>query len=785
MSRRAGLYLSYFFLIAACVYGGGCNGCAGAPSNFNKVTLVATNPVILEGGTTVITAMVANDTSNSGVSWTLAGVGALSGPTKSTVTYTAPASVTTETTVTIKAAAVDFPSQTASILITLEPNLAITTASLSAGNEGSAYTATVAAVGGVPSFVWSVSSGSLPAGLSLGSSNTRSATISGTPTTQGTVNFTIEVVDSEGHSSFQPLSIAIGAPLPLAVTAITLPTGSVNVVYPAASLQATGGVPPFTWFLLSGSLPPGLSLDGNGAIVGTPTQAGTFTFNVQVNDSETPPMTATGSESITVSNLALLSGNYVFEFNGYNSSGDAVAVAGSFTADGKGNLTAGVEDVNTIGGSPKNQTFTGTYTMGTDNRGLLTFSSLPSTPAYSFALNSIGSHGRIIEFDGSGIRGSGDLEIRSLSTCTDTTFNGNYAFGLVGEQIAVSGVSTAGPDVIVGSFTATGAVSPSTQGAFGPGELDANTPVRVTIQDQTVGGSYQATSEATRCSMSLSSTLQTMNFSVYPISASQSFLVETDAVSSTAPLLVSGTIQQQLGYPFLGAAGSTFTGPSIAALSGREPTGNTYVPDVAIVSLTGTGTASFTMNAVENQAGDVLQYAPFQADFEEADQYGRVATNLVTPFGPVFYMINQNTAFCIGEDQSQTSQPYPFFGIFQPQSTGPFTSSSIAGNFVVGTTAPTEPPVEDLAGAVTLANTTSTSGTVAGLENQTTSQANTSNETASGGYVILNSNSGLGSMAFSSPATATGEFFIVSPTEMLMITTTTGDANPVIDLFEQ
>jgi hypothetical protein len=788
MSRRAGLYLSYFLLFAACIYGAGCDGCAGTPAGFNKVSLATPTPVILQGGSAVITASVANDPgSSAGVSWTLTGAGSLASATTSSVTYDAPATVTAETVVTIHASAVDFPSQITSIQITVEPPVAISTTTLAAGNYGSPYTATVNATGGVPPFSWSISGGSLTPGLQLGTSSSNSVIISGTPTQQVNSNFTIRIADSTGGVSTEPLTISIGPPLPLAVSTTTPPAGTLNVSYPATTLQATGGVPPFSWVVTSGQLPPGLNMAGDGAITGTPTLAGTYPFTVQVTDSENPAMTATGSFSITVSNVALMNGNYAFELNGFTSAGNATSVAGTFTADGQGHITSGVEDVNTIGSTPKNQTFTGTFMISGDNQGLLTFSSLPGTPAYSFTINGDGSRGRLIEFDASGTRGSGDLELRSVPTCTATTFNGNYAFGLVGQQIAVSGVSAAGPDVIVGSFTAAGAVSGSAQGSLGPGELDANTPVKVTIQDKSVAGTYKATSQATRCSMILSSTVQTMNFSVYPVSSFESFVVETDTVSATAPILTAGTIQQQTGAPFTGAPGSTFSNGQVVvgALTGRAPIGNSYVPDVAVVAITGTGTSSFTMNAVENQAGTVPPPYSFSANFQEADTYGRVSTNIIQPFGPTFYMISQNTAFCIGEDESQTSQPYPFFGVFQPQATGPFTPSTIASVFVQGTGAPAEAAGPDTTGAAEFINESSTGGEFGALEDQSTSQANTPGVDVAGTYTISSATLGTGTISFSQPATASGAFLIVSPSEVLMITTTTGDANPVVEIFEQ
>ncbi len=785
MSRRAGMYLGYLFLFAACLYGGGCNGCSGAPASFNKVTLSTANPTILQGSTSLISASVANDTNNGGVTWTLSGVGSLTNATKTTVTYSAPATVAAATTVTVHATSVDYASESSSIQILVEPTVAITTTSLPAGNYGSPYSATVNSIGGVGPFSWSIISGSLTSGLSLEASNSSSVTISGTPTAQTNSNFTIQIKDSTGAVATQQLSITIGAPLPLAVSTLSLPNGSINVAY-SETLQATGGVPPFSWTIFSGSFPPGLALGTDGTITGTPTQIGDFSFTVEVSDSENPASKATKALSITVSNLGALDGNYAFEFNGFTSTGSAISVAGSFTADGEGNITNGVEDVNGTNATPKNQTFTGTYTVGADNRGTLTFSSLTNPPVYAFSISSTGFHGRLVEFDSSGTRGSGDMEFRTVSACTAGTFNGYYAFGLVGQQIAVSGISAAGPDVIVGSFSAAGAIPPGTSGSIGPGELDANTPVRVTTQDDSVSGSFQATSQATHCSMSISSTVQTMNFSVYPISSSESFMVETDTVNSTTPVLTAGTIQQQVGAPFVAGPGQMFTGTSVAALTGFFPSGNTYVPDIGLMVLSGTGTSSFTMNAIENEAGNVTPYQ-IEGTFEQADAYGRVETNIITPpFAPVFYMINQNTAYCLGELLNQ-SQPNPFFGVVQPQSTGPFSASSIASttSFVEGTTAPSEPAVQDVSGFAQFTDTNSTTGTLAGTEDQSTSKANNAAQNVAGTYTITNSAAGTGTIAFTAPGVASGAYVIVSPSEVLMITTTTSDADPTIFIFQQ
>ena len=84
----------------------------------------------------------------------------------------------------------------------------------------------------------------------------------------------------------QALSITVASQLQITTT--SLPGAIVNVIYPPQQLQASGGVPPYTWSLATGSsLPAGLTLSAAGVVSGTPTAAGSFSFTVQVKDSGT------------------------------------------------------------------------------------------------------------------------------------------------------------------------------------------------------------------------------------------------------------------------------------------------------------------------------------------------------------------------------------------------------------------------------------------------------------------------------------------------------------------
>jgi len=173
--------------------------------------------------------------------------------------------------------------------------LTITTTSLSGATVGTAYSRTLTAAGGRTPYTWTRSSGTLPAGLSLSSSGV----ISGTPTTAGTSSFTVRVTDSSSPtvSATRSLSITTAtAAAPLSITTSSLAGGTVGTSY-SRTLAATGGVTPYTWSY-SGTPPPGIVVTSAGAVSGTPTTAGTYSFTVRVADSRSTA--ATKALSLTI-----------------------------------------------------------------------------------------------------------------------------------------------------------------------------------------------------------------------------------------------------------------------------------------------------------------------------------------------------------------------------------------------------------------------------------------------------------------------------------------------------
>ncbi len=291
--------LSVLCVLVAALAISACSG--GNSSNNNNpisVTASASNSTVDGSDSVTLTASVTNDKNAAGVTWTVSGGGALTGSTTTATTYTAPAATSSKQTITVTATSVADATKSSPVTLTVQAAPAITTSSLASGTVGTTYSASLAASGGVSPYTYSVSSGTLPAGLSLSSSGT----ISGTPTSGGvgTANVTFKVTDSgtaTALSATQQLGITVAAAPAISFTTTTLAAGTINAAY-SATVTATGGAGALTFSVASGALPTGLNLSTSGTISGTPTATGTANFSVKATDAFGDTMTQSLSIAI-------------------------------------------------------------------------------------------------------------------------------------------------------------------------------------------------------------------------------------------------------------------------------------------------------------------------------------------------------------------------------------------------------------------------------------------------------------------------------------------------------
>ena len=174
----------------------------------------------------------------------------------------------------------------------VRPPLTLTTTTLADGVIGNSYWSYIYFYGGRPPFSIRVVSGGLPPGVGFSSTTAQYGyfTFQGTPTEKGRFPFAVEVADSSSPSATVTCELSISIYERLELTTTSLPEGWTGDQY-SATLSATGGLPPYTWGLVSyPSLPvPGLSLNpSTGEISGIPTAAYDDSLIFYVRDSANP-----------------------------------------------------------------------------------------------------------------------------------------------------------------------------------------------------------------------------------------------------------------------------------------------------------------------------------------------------------------------------------------------------------------------------------------------------------------------------------------------------------------
>jgi hypothetical protein len=158
------------------------------------------------------------------------------------------------------------------------PTIALSPTTLTAGTYNTAYSQAITASGGIASYTYAVTTGSLPSGVTLSSGGV----LSGTPTTSGSFNFTITATEANSHTGSQAYSWTINAPT-IALSPTSLTAGTYNTAY-SQTITASGGVASYTFAVTSGSLPSGLSLSSGGTLSGTPTTSGSYSFTITATD---------------------------------------------------------------------------------------------------------------------------------------------------------------------------------------------------------------------------------------------------------------------------------------------------------------------------------------------------------------------------------------------------------------------------------------------------------------------------------------------------------------------
>lgn len=385
-------------------------------------------------------------------------------------------------------------------------------------------------------------------------------------------------------------------------------------------------------------------------------------------NSVTPPPPAGGFSN------GSLDGQYAFSMSGEDLNGGYIARVGSFVADGKGTITAGLEDMIDGNSTPSEITFTGgTYTVQSDGRGVLSLqSSTGSGLQLSLALVS-SSQGAMIETD-LNASSDGGFALQTPSNFSVNALNGNYVLDFSG--VSFSGavplpISIIGQVVLNGNGSVTGGTLDENSGtASGP-----IVPQAGTYQLDTNGNG----SNFGRGTMSFDG----RSFAFYIVDSTHIKVIEEDLVAAT-----SGNVVQQAGS--IPAQNSAFTGSFVYVVGGVAVIG-TQGADARVARFTADGNGGIAaISYDENNNGSTrhisqgsnISNASYAIDTANAGT-GRGTFTFTDSSGGtymyVFYLLSPTQAVVQDNSPGIVAD-----GPMQIQTGSPFTNAGIAGNYAFG-----------------------------------------------------------------------------------------------------
>jgi len=712
------------------------------------------------------TATVTGSASTS-VTWTITGTGCAGdtcGTVNSSGLFTAPAVPPNPPFFSVTATSQADTTKSASATVTVVPVVTVTISPTSAKVAPSASRQFSARVTGSAntSVTWSVSgiagcSGSGCGTISAGGLYTAPAIV----TTPAVVSVKATSQADTTKSASAQVSIVTPVSITIAPTSALITVGAQRQFQATVTGSANLGV---TW-TVSGA---GCA----GSACGTITSVGLYAAPATVPNPAAVKVTARAQAdtsqsasaviTITPTNNSKMQGRYAFLFKGFDSAGVYEAAA-SFVADGNGNVTSGIEDINRTSGPHLGLAISGTYQIGGDNRGTLTLKSNLGTSTFAFALNGSARAGSLVESDNSGIRGSGAMKLQDPTAFDPSVFSGGYALSLTGA------------DAAGGRIAAIGSIFPSGVGTISGSSLDVNDAGDMMPTFGTFSGTYgvDGTGHGRATLVIPGFDGGTFNFALCAISASEYFILSIDPLSANNPIF-AGTLEAQTGLPFLT---SSFKGASIFDSTGSS--GN--LAQVTVGRMLFDGTGDIQVQFDQNQGGNIT-IAGLLTGAYSIQLNGRGVLNLDNAQNGaqsvwILYAIGPNRAFVLSSDGSVGS------GDVKPQALAPpFETGDLEGNFEFGAGEPASYQAALLSGTVFFDG----ASTFSGAEDKSYSGTFAADLPLTGKYAISQvSNNGRGVAMLTSPAASTQALWLVSGLEAVGLDVSSANTTPTVLLFEQ
>lgn len=442
-------------------------------------------------------------------------------------------------------------------------------------------------------------------------------------------------------------------------------------------------------------------------------------------------------------NESILLGHYAILLHGFQGSGNGtpVAIAGSFEADGSGNITGGEEDINNTSDVTHVTVAGGTaslYRLGPDFRGCMQLTnSLGATVVFHFSVEFQGpgvtgltaSKGRIIEYDdatgtGTGVlaRAAGVMQFQDTNSFTITQLQARYAFGLEGIDSSMGHIGTAG------SFTVGGQANSTTVGlASGlldsddAGTLQTSAPINTgSINIPAASANGRGTLTYT---YSVGTTQIQKNAAIYMVNANEFYIIDVDPFSSAQSITSGRAVATASAF-----TAATFSGTFIIHMTGSTLTGNAGSQvengNVTLGMLTMTAATTGNLN-VGTLLGTLFKYSSGNASgittqtlsggtYTVDSNTGRMTATFGpgTTNPPVFYLATDSAlsdhiaAFIVGTDTSAG------LGMAENQPSTTYGINSVKGiNSFFGNEDPSDNTVTNDIGALTVNVNGTTSST--------------------------------------------------------------------------
>jgi hypothetical protein len=723
------------------------------------------------GGQQLFTSAVTG-TSNTGVTWTLSGV-TCTGTTCGTITasglYTAPVALPNPAIVYVKATSKADISKSATATVNLVAQIKVSVTPGSAqlrvsGTQQFTGHVTGTSVTGVS---WSLS-GAGCSGVTCGtitSSGFYTAPASAPNPATITVRATSQADSSESGTAIVSLVTPIG--ISITPTAVVVIAGG-SVQFHDSVVGTTNTA--VTWSLSGASC--------SGSACGTISTTGLYTapatiaaqMNVTVTVKSQVSATVSASATVTIlrANNSKLNGRYAFSLSGVDNNGTYLQ-AGSIVADGNGNILSGTEDINDTINPIADRSISGTYSISSDNRGVLTIHGPTGTQTLRIALNLNGTSGRVVSFDSSGVQASGVIYRQDPTAFDVSVFTDGYVFSLTGTNYLGQRVG------------ALGLLFPDGSGFISGSSLDVNEGGVVPPTFATFSGIYDVDATG-RGTMTLSVPGfdgGLFNFAFYVVSQKQLLIISTDPLSVMNPIF-SGPGQLQSGAPF---TSSSFGGGTIFSLSGAASTGG----DDTVGRIQFNSGNKVQVNFDRNAAGTVTTGGLMTGAYD-MQLNGRGTLNLDdADTGSVhiwlLYATAPNAAFLLDIGSGSVG-----VGGVTPQLSIPFSNSTLIGTYVLGSGEPVVKNTFISSGTVNYDGSAGTLGTgaVSGTEDTRQGTTVSANQPLAGKYsVSVVSNNGRGSMLLASPKSMNFAIWAAGPSSAVGLQVDATATNPTVIHIDQ